>query len=269
MRDISYAKKSTSTEERMGLMLEKTSSDLEHDDRLGWKDTETRFPASQRWTSALSASSNYIRSFHLKPRFLLFFVPSFLQSRHFRDQIRPAKLHPTAYLDGMRGLAALFVYFCHYSYQAFTIAESWGCGDNNYSILKFPILRLWYQGPAAVCVFFVISGYALSYRPLKFARSHSFAEWSSTMSSLAFRRWIRLFVPPIISTFMVFCLIRGGAYELTRDFANDTTYHKNVVEPHYQRFEDPYEQFWDWARSMFSFVHVWDWELHGGSTGKF
>ena len=198
-------------------------------------------------------------------RLLVFLIPSFLHGRLAREQVlRPAhKITPTAYLDGMRGVAALFVYFCHYSYQAFTIAPSWGYAEN-WSILKLPILRLWYQGPTAVCVFFVISGYALSYKPLKLIRARSMDDFATTMSSLTFRRVIRLYLPTAASTLMVVCLLQLGVYEWTRDFANDQTYMKNIVEPHPERLEGIYVQLVDWVWKMFEFIHVFDWNLYGG-----
>ena len=253
----------------MGLLEDKAASDVDSD--AGYFDIERRFPI-RKWATVITAPFIYFRTVHWKVlavRFLIFLIPSFLQGRHAREQIRPAKLYPTAYLDGMRGLAALFVYFCHYSYQGFRIAQGWGAGEENYNVLKLPFLRLFYQGPAAVCVFFVISGYALCYRPLKQARAHSLADFSSTMGSMVFRRWFRLFIPPIISTFMIFCLVRMGAYDLTRDFATDPTYHRNIMEAHMDRWDDGYAQFWDWCWDMFRFIHVWDWAPHGGKTSRF
>ncbi|KAK2839222.1 hypothetical protein FQN49_006355 [Arthroderma sp. PD_2] len=199
-------------------------------------------------------------------RILIFICPSFLQGRHAREQICPSKLSPTAYLDGMRGLAALFVYFCHYSYQAFVVAEGWGGGDTNYHFLKLPFLRLWYQGPAAVCVFFVISGYALSYSPLKLIRNRSHADLSTRTSSLVFRRGIRLYLPTAISTLMIACLLQLGVYDWTRAFAHDRTYMRNVAETHPARMESIYAQFSDWALSVYRMVHVFGWEKFGGAT---
>ncbi|KAM4065406.1 acyltransferase family protein [Hirsutella rhossiliensis] len=199
-------------------------------------------------------------------RLLTFLTPSFLQGRYAREQLCPQKLSPTAYLDGMRGLAALFVFSCHYTYQGFVIAKGWGCDEENYDILKLPFLRIWFQGPQAVCVFFVISGYALSYRPLKLVRGRSLPEFSTTVSSLVFRRALRLYLPTAVSTFMILCLLRIGAYEWTRDFANDPTYMPNVIEPHPLRMDSAYEHFQDWALQMYRFVHVFGWERFGGST---
>lgn len=269
MNGHAITKQSLSFEEKMGLLEDRTASDI--DSEAGSVDIDARYKIPS-WIPLITAPFVYLRSVHwhtLVIRFFVFLIPSFLQGRHAREQIRPVKLAPTAYLDGMRGLAALFVFFCHYSYQAFTIAEGWGCGETNYHILKLPFLRLWYQGPAAVCVFFVISGYALTYRPLKLVRARAMADFASTMGSLVFRRWARLFIPPIISTFVIYCLIRIGAYDLTREFASDRTYLKNIMEPHPQRWESAQLQFIDWFWNMFRFVHVWDWLPHGGSTGRF
>ncbi|KAL6921882.1 hypothetical protein ACHAPO_002643 [Fusarium lateritium] len=257
---------SFSEEEKMGLLDNRSVSDADSD---SGRDDQDHRPHYDKWAGPILAPVDYIRSTPWRVyliRFAWFFVPSYLQGRHARDQIRPAKLAPTAYLDGMRGVAALVVLFCHFFYQAFVIAKGWGCDDAHYNILKLPILRLWYQGPPAVCLFFVISGYALSYRPLKLIRSHNTQDFSTTMSSLVFRRGVRLYLPTAISTLMIVSFIRLGVYEKTREFAMDTTYMRNVREPHPPRLATNYAQFTDWAKDMFKFVHVFSWKTHGGST---
>ncbi|KAF5025208.1 hypothetical protein F66182_2674 [Fusarium sp. NRRL 66182] len=257
---------SLTDEENMGLLDNRSVSDVDSDS--GREDQDQR-PSLEKWAGSILAPIDYFRSRPWRVyavRFAWFFVPSYLQGRHVRDQIRTAKLSPTAYLDGMRGVAALVVLFCHFFYQAFVIAKGWGCDGDHYNILKLPILRLWFQGPPAVCLFFVISGYALSYRPLKLIRSRSTQDFSTTMSSLVFRRGIRLYLPTAISTLMIVCFIRLGIYEWTREFALDRTYMRNVREPHPARLTTTYAQLVDWARDMFKFVHVFGWKTHGGST---
>ncbi|XWW93806.1 hypothetical protein V2A60_001743 [Cordyceps javanica] len=263
---MSCSNQSPLREENLGLLAGHVS-DAESDADVF--DEKARPSSSWPRLRVLAASWLCARSASWRPlllRLAVFLVPSFLQGRHAREQIRPARLAPTAYLDGMRGLAALFVFFCHYFYQAFVIAEGWGGGDANYHFLKLPFIRLWYQGPPAVCLFFVISGYALSYRPLKLVRLRADAEAAAAISSLVFRRAIRLYLPTAISTFLIVCLLRIGAYEWTRDFATDRTYMKNVVEPHPERMEFASDQFLDWAKHMYRFVHVFDWNKFGGST---
>ena len=224
-----------------------------------------------KWGGVVGSSLHQARTLRWRSclvRAAIFLVPSFLQHHFTRETRRPDKIGPTAYLDGMRGLAALTVFFCHYFYQSFVIAEGWGSAPHNYHILKLPFLRLWYQGPPAVCVFFVISGYALSLRPLKFVRSRSYEDFAVTLSSLTFRRGIRLYLPTTISTFMVVILLRLGVYEMTRDFANDRTYMKNIVEPHPVHFEHTWDQLKDWAWAVYNFVCVFYWGNYDGSTGQ-
>lgn len=264
-------------EEKVGLLDEQSSS--HSDSETSMSDIERppspllnlKLANYSSYTSFLASPLDRIRSAPwqlLLSRFLAFLVPSFLQGRHAREQICPAKLHPTAYLDGMRGLAALTVFFCHFFYQGLFIARSWGDGEDNWEIFKLPIIRLWYQGPAAVCVFFVISGYALSYRPTKLIRKAAFGDFATTMSSLAFRRGIRLYLPTAISTLMIVCMLRLGIYEITRGFAEDRRYMKNIIEPHAPLLESSYAQFRDWSFHIWKFVHVWDWHKFGGSTCK-
>ncbi|KAJ4407683.1 hypothetical protein N0V85_004330 [Neurospora sp. IMI 360204] len=187
----------------------------------------------------------------------------------------------------MRGIAAFSVFLCHYFYTCFVIAEGWGSGGSNYHFLKLPIVRLFYSGPPMVCIFFVISGYALSLKPLKLIHSaslpssnsssstsvrtnehnHNYSKLLETLSSLVFRRGLRLFLPPAISTFLIVLLLRLGAYEWNRDFASDENFLRNVQEIHYERFDSATEQFVDWGYAVLNFVHLWDWDEFAGSTG--
>lgn len=263
------SRQSLHVEEKMGLLNQRALWDSESEGDVD--QVEKRLLDSTEYSSSIAALRKFFVSMHWRTsiaRILVFLMPSFLQGRHIREQFCPQKHSPTAYLDGIRGLAALFVFFCHYTYQGFFIAKGWGCDQGNYEILKLPFLRIWYQGPQAVCVFFVISGYALSYRPLKLIRGRSPAEFSATMSSLVFRRALRLYLPTAVSTFMILCLLRIGAYKWTRSFANDPTYMRNIIEPHPLRMDSAYEHFRDWAAQIYGFVHVFGWERFGGSTCK-
>jgi peptidoglycan/LPS O-acetylase OafA/YrhL len=256
------------SEESLSLFDEKSLSDLEND--LRDAETERRFPTLQ-WTDIMKP---YVRSIRVSSwRTLLyrsgfFLLPSFVQQRLGKETARSDKLFPTSYLDGMRGLAALFVFFCHYSYTFFTITEGYGYGKpgQNRNILQLPIIRLFYSGPPMVCLFFVISGYALSLKPLKLMRSRQWDNLSITMTSSVFRRGMRLFLPTTISTFIVLIFLRLGFYESTRPFATNKTYIRNVVEHHPDRLPTFPAQFNDWAWKVFNFVHVWSWEPFGGST---
>ncbi|KAL8403007.1 hypothetical protein RB594_008316 [Gaeumannomyces avenae] len=302
----STARRMTRDEEKASLLRDdKTLSGIESD--AGRAEIETRFPHASRarsWLAAVGAcaGNKLIRAPPWRTaavRAIFFLVPSFLRHSHgpaaaatavsgrdFRhSRTRIDRLGPTSYLDGMRGVAAFVVFLCHYFYTCFRIAEGWGYNGND-SALTLPVLRLWYQGPPMVAVFFVVSGYALSIKPLRLARAAAARrsrrppstpslqssapspseEFSATLSSFIFRRFFRLFLPTAASTLMVVVLLRMGVYEWTRDFAHDERFMRNVQEMHPERLGSLALQLQDWARAMFEFVHVWDWEPFGGST---
>lgn len=59
-----------------------------------------------------------------------------------------------------------------------------------------------------VTIFFVISGYVLSYRSLKLAREGKPIQLLDSLASSVFRRWLRLHLPVIISTYIAFIMAR-------------------------------------------------------------
>ena len=96
-------------------------------------------------------------------------VPTFLHRRPQNDHDKANTLAPTAFLDGMRGLAAFVVFICHLTYGTFDITRAWGAPPDPETqspavyrdFLRLPIVRLLYSGPPMVAIFFVVSGYAL------------------------------------------------------------------------------------------------------------
>lgn len=274
MNGHAMSKKSLSFEENVSLLDEKSLSDI--DSEAGRAENDSRFPSAREWASfgkrAMTGlpipmripSRSHCRALMVKAG--LFLLPSFISSRLSHERPGPHRLGPTAYLDGMRGLAAFIVFFCHYFYTSFIIADGWGSNDANYDILKLPFLRLVYAGPPMVAIFFIVSGYALSLKPIKLARSQKWSDFTTTMSSFVFRRALRLFLPTFVSTFMIVILLRIGAYEVNREFSHDRTYHWNVQETAPDYKETTSEQLRDWVWNMFNFVHIWGWEKYGGST---
>ena len=219
---------------------------------------------------------------HLLHRTALFLLPSFLHPPPNPPTPRPPPPYPflptprtittpasnpTAYLDGIRGLAALHVFFCHLLYTSFAIAPGYGAGGAHRHVFLLPFLRLLFSGPPMVCVFFVVSGYALSLKPLRLAHQKQWARWGEAVGSLVFRRAIRLYLPTAVSTAVVVVLVRVRMYEWTRGFAEgEGGLVRNVLETHYGRANSTAEQVGEWAGAMVGFVHVWDWEPFGGST---
>lgn len=202
---------------------------------------------------------------------LVLLIPSFLHRRPQNDLYKPDRLAPTAFLDGMRGLAAFAVFICHLTYGSFDITHAWGATPNLESqqpstayreLIRLPIVRLLYSGPPMVAIFFVISGYALSYKPLKQMRSRQHDQLMTTMTSSIFRRGLRLFLPCFASTFIVICLAQLNLYKLTEDFSVQM---RKILESHCYTQPNMWLQFTDWLVQMLIFVDVFDWSLFAGS----
>ena len=108
-----------------------------------------------------------------------------------------------------------------------------------------------------VSIFYVVSGYALSYKPVKLMRNKSWKDLLHTLSSATFRRAIRLYLPCFVSTLMIVLLVRLGAYDATRDIAYDEKRLNQVREFHLARYESLWHQLTDWAHMMWIYVHPW------------
>ncbi|CAJ2512999.1 Uu.00g011180.m01.CDS01 [Anthostomella pinea] len=145
-------------------------------------------------------------------RKLIVLLPSFLQPS--QPSAEPRKLQRTAWLDGLRGLAALFVVWHHMSLIWFSwdIHNGWTGGPNDH-LIQLPIIRLVVSGLPNVMVFFVISGYSLSCKPLSLLRQNRQLETHQALASSAFRRHPRLFIPAIFICLPSPIMAYMGLYE--------------------------------------------------------
>lgn len=124
-------------------------------------------------------------------------------------QRKQQPLRRTAYLDGLRGFAALLVYFHHHQLWArdatrgdLILDNGYGY-DNQYYFICFPGIRTFFNGGHfAVTVFFVISGYVLSAKPLSLIYAGDYLKLGDNLASATFRRYIRLHLPVIATTFL-------------------------------------------------------------------
>ncbi|KAI0967723.1 acyltransferase family-domain-containing protein [Xylaria arbuscula] len=123
-------------------------------------------------------------------------IPSFLCP--LSTQVESEKQRPTAWLDGLRGFAALFVVLHHMSLIWFPWDIHNGWTDWNDHLIQLPIIRLVISGKANVMLFFVISGYALSWKPLNLIQNNEHSKMYQTLASSTFRRHPRLFIPAVI-----------------------------------------------------------------------
>ncbi|CAK4034291.1 hypothetical protein B0A50_04666 [Lecanosticta acicola] len=143
------------------------------------------------------------------------------------DYPSPAlELRSTAWLDGLRGLAAFEVFIFHNIDGWIDRTLSYGTGKYSSPAWYYaPFIRTIYgSGDAAVCIFFAISGYVLTYKMLRIMRQQRYDDLLTTVSSAVFRRGIRLYMPVFIETLtlMLACRLLGlptpGVYALEPTF---------------------------------------------------
>ncbi|KAK3323937.1 acyltransferase 3 [Cercophora scortea] len=152
-------------------------------------------------------------------RRMAFCLPSFIPSLYNRFRLSKASsapaaasdkpLSPTAYLDGLRGVAALTVYIFHFNYLWFPVLRNgYGSTDSDHLIWQLPVLRVLHSGRASVTVFFVISGYVLSLRTLTIIYSGQPEKVLDALAGSVFRRPFRLYLPIVVSTGIAAVLTR-------------------------------------------------------------
>jgi peptidoglycan/LPS O-acetylase OafA/YrhL len=153
------------------------------------------------------------KKIHIEARaykYLIAVLPSYALG-FIGHEVKRKKLHPTAWLDGLRGVAALCVVITHsiliWRLDLFQIQEG-----HRLSFIEWPIIRLLFSGGAMVSLFFIISGYALSYRPLKLIQAREQKALLPSLASSVLRRWMRLYIPTFVSLFCSFLLTISNMY---------------------------------------------------------
>ncbi|KAJ9498895.1 hypothetical protein LTR99_005023 [Exophiala xenobiotica] len=170
-------------------------------------------------------------------------IPSFLTTA---SATTPSKTGISA-LDGLRGIACLFVFGEHYviCYQS-RATQTW--------IMRVPFIRLLYYGKASVFLFFVISGYVLSCKPLKLMRAKSYAEFQKSISSSFLRRGMRLYLPCLVASFICCILTTMGAFDhsalIYKQF-KEFVFLKERPPPHVS-FPEQWKAYWANVEFIFS-----------------
>ncbi len=121
-------------------------------------------------------------------------------------------LHSTAWLDGLRGVAAFFVVFAHAG-NVFYPWQRHGWSSANPHFFELPIVRLFYSGASMVSIFFVISGYAVGFKPLLLVGKKETSKVFDLLASSTFRRGIRLFMPCAVIAFLCAWIDHLGIYD--------------------------------------------------------
>lgn len=164
--------------------------------------------------------------------FVISLLPRFMQPGGLTIK---KELHPTAYLDALRGWVALLVM----NYHTF---------GNKATILEKPLFSAFLNGRAMVDVFFVISGYVLSHRLLRMMRNRE-PGLQKALASSTFRRWMRLYASTGMASLVTAIAVYLGWCR--PEFRKDT-FHAQLVD-------------WTWdtiaASSPFADIHGY-WSPH-------
>ncbi|EUC42063.1 hypothetical protein COCMIDRAFT_104495 [Bipolaris oryzae ATCC 44560] len=158
--------------------------------------------------------------------------PEFLSLR-LASKSKP--IRPTAWLDGLRGFAALLVYLQHH--------QLWAHGERGNSVFEhaygyegkhyfatLPFVRIFFSGGHfAVAIFFVISGYVLSLKSLRMIQDGHAVSAADSIGSALFRRWLRLFLPVIAIT-LAFMSIRHWSGVWVDLQPMEDTYWKDLIK---------------------------------------
>lgn len=165
---------------------------------------------------------------------------------------------PTSWLDGLRGYAAFFVILYHLR-QAYTgsVHVAYGTTENDTNPLQLPIIRLIFAGQAMVSLFFVVSGYSLSWGPSKDLHKGGIGKCLERIRSSIFRRAPRLYLPTLASAFMAMLCRSLGMYEWGHKMDI-----RDYRAPEPERFGNIFAQFADYLSKSIEFLNVWHGNAH-------
>ncbi|KAK1657931.1 acyltransferase family-domain-containing protein [Colletotrichum godetiae] len=182
--------------------------------------SSTNLPIEESRRSPFSRLSTSSRPSRSKAFFWLL-VPSYI-ARIFGHATANSTIpapNKTSYLNGLRGIASLIVALQHTIDGDYPlIHRAWGDGEESVYVVQLPFVRLIHSGVFMVSVFFVISGFALTYGPLSKSYTLQTSQGAqganpiSSFPSSIFRRPFRLFLPTIPIIAVSTALIPFGAF---------------------------------------------------------
>jgi peptidoglycan/LPS O-acetylase OafA/YrhL len=164
----------------------------------------------------------------------------------------------TEYLDGVRGLASFIVFVFHYTHNQYPgVNTGYGVSENP-SIWQLPIFRFVYSGSAMVSIFFVVSGYVLSHRFVQKIYQRDFETLYSSLTSLTFRRALRLFLPALASCIMAFAFVSLGLVIPPRRIDHRRFHHGLRA---FINYIDQESNPWTWGMYMTGFYNPQLWSI--------
>ncbi|KAI9042632.1 acyltransferase family protein [Aspergillus affinis] len=231
---------------------------------LNWP-TLAEFSPSHIWPpQARQFSDNWPEYLELVAgKLILALTPSFLQHWVGGPPPQPPKLHGIAALDGLRGWACLLVFNFHFLFTyTWKVALGWGFNNDNWHLFQLPIIHVLVSGHIMVAIFFVLSGYVLSYKPLKMIRGRSWEQTFTVLASSTFRRGLRLYVPSIAGILLVMVAVRLGVYNYSHKVVDQGLTILGTNEQHPPVMKSFNKQFWDLYSTIVQLMDPWNWGLY-------
>ncbi|EGG09444.1 uncharacterized protein MELLADRAFT_95920 [Melampsora larici-populina 98AG31] len=141
------------------------------------------------------------------------------QEEEHVQEAKSSKSDTQHWANGLRGLAALCV-MIHHGIVAFNSEATLETNDPDGTVhfWQWPILRSFISPNFLVTLFFVLSGYVLSYRPLHRISTKPSDSISvrNSLASACLRRIFRLAPPPLFSIIISHTILLGGGFDQTR-----------------------------------------------------
>lgn len=188
------------------------------------------------------------------------FLPSFLQTGPNNQDIQVPKQSPASALQGLRGIAAVIVFHRHLLMSFSTFPDyGYGASESNRWIHQLPFLRLLYSGGAMIEIFFVLSGYTQSLKPLQQIEKRQWEKAQTTLASAICRRPFRLFLPTFTAASFIALAVWIGLYEWGSGFRS-TWFDTPPQQLH--REVTLLKQFNGMAQSFRGLLNVFNWELY-------
>ncbi|OAL30274.1 hypothetical protein AYO20_08848 [Fonsecaea nubica] len=154
-------------------------------------------------------------------RLLLWLTPSFASRSKSVKASTSTPADKISALDGLRGIACLIVLHEHWTCAVDDPWRPYAMPKLATGFMWMPFVMLSWAGEAMVNLFFVISGYVLSYKPLGLLYSSGPQMMYECIASSVFRRAFRLMLPTMAAVVMIATLTQLRAFEPARYVFND------------------------------------------------
>ena len=142
-----------------------------------------------------------------------------IPSLYLDAESKQRSMQDTAFADGLRGIAALYVVASHVvlCYAQQLVNPCCAHNSNRPELLQRPILRLIASGHSWVAVFFILLGFVNSLKPLSLARKAQPDAVASKLASSSLSRVFRLLFPASFATILSWFVCQLGFFDLARD----------------------------------------------------